>query len=373
MNSKKIANNILEFLFDPTVIPVERRMYFGPEERLDNRSLEKAKADSQQAYGKENKNSDFYPTRNRQQTQREAGNIMDRKTIIASLDVLSQNFDETDSIGEGLRAMAYTVSKMADEEFEARTAKKKVEFVTCPKCGNKKVMKQTGYCVKCGKKGIGKEDKKEDKDGKKKKKANEDFWTKAASEAVALALVEDVVGTCDDAKDEERDEKTAHGKGCECPDCKEEKEAKKKDEEEDVEAKKKEDDEKCMEPEAKKKDEEEEVEAKKKDEEEDEASASKKKEEEVEAKKKDEEEDVEAKKKDEEDEASASKKKEEEVEAKKKDEEEDVEAKKEEDAKKVNTDILGNVEGIEMDLGALSLDEVELTASDKEQLDKLFQ
>ena len=315
MNSKKIANNILEFLFDPTAIPVERRMYFGPEERLDNRSLEKAKADSQQAYGKENKNSDFYPTRNRQQTQREAS-IMDRKTIIASLDVLSQNFDETDSIGEGLRAMAYTVSKMADEEFETRTAKKKVEFVTCPKCGNKKVMKQTGYCVKCGKKGIGKEDKKEDKDGKKKKKASEDFWTKAASEAVALALVEDVIGMSDDdAKDEDK-EKTAHAKDCDCPDCKEEKEAKKKDEEEDKEAKKK--------------DEEDDFEAKKKDEEED-------------------------------------------VEAKKKDEEEDVEAKKEEDAKKVNTDILGNVEGIEMDLGALSLDEVELTASDKEQLDKLFQ
>ncbi|MGA9111484.1 MAG: hypothetical protein WB290_14420 [Smithella sp.] len=341
MNPKKVANNILEFLFDPTVIPVERRMYFGPEERLDNRSLEKAKADSQQAYGKENKNSDFYPTRNRQQTQREAS-IMDRKTIIASLDVLSQNFDETDSIGESLRAMAYTVSKMADEEFETRTAKKKVEFVTCPKCGNKKVMKQTGYCVKCGKKGIGKddkkEDKKEDKDGKKKKKASEDFWTKAASEAVALALVEDIVGMSDDdAKDEDK-EKTAHGKDCECPDCKEEKEAKKKDDDEacmDSEAKKKVDDE--MEPEAKKKDDED-VEAKKKDDE-----------------------DVEAKKKDDED-----------IEAKKKDDE-DVEAKKEEDAKKVNTDILGNVEGIEMDLGALSLDEVELTASDKEQLDKLFQ
>jgi ribosomal protein L37E len=273
---------------------------------------------------------------------------MDRKTIIASLDVLSQNFDETDSIGEGLRAMAYTVSKMADEEFETRTAKKKVEFVTCPKCGNKKVMKQTGYCVKCGKKGIGKEDKKEDKDGKKKKKASENFWTKAASEAVALALVEDVIGMSDDdAKDEDK-EKTAHAKDCDCPDCKEEKEAKKKDEEE-VEAKKKDEEEG---KEAKKKDEEEDKEAKKKDEEED-----------KEAKKKDEEEDKEAKKKDEE----------EDVEAKKKDEEEDVEAKKEEDAKKVNTNILGNVEGIEMDLGALSLDEVELTASDKEQLDKLFQ
>ena len=363
MNPKKIANNILEFLFDPTVIPVERRMYFGPEEHLDNRSLEKAKADSQQAYGKENKNSDFYPTRNRQQTQREAS-IMDRKTIIASLDVLSQNFDETDSIGEGLRAMAYTVSKMADEEFEARTAKKKVEFVTCPKCGNKKVMKQTGYCLKCGKKGIGKEDKKEDKDGKKKKKASEDFWTKAASEAVALALVEDVVGMSDDdAKDEDK-EKTAHGKGCDCPDCKE-KEAKKVVDEDEKEAKKKVDDEKCMEPEAKKKVDDEKCM---------EPEAKKKVDEEVEAKKKVDEE-VEAKKKvDDEMEPEAKKKDDEEVEAKKKvDDKEDIEAKKEEDAKKVNTDILGNVDGIEMDLSALSMDEVELTASDKEQLDKLFQ
>ena len=265
MNSKKIANNILEFLFDPTTIPVEKRMYFRPEERLDNGSFEKAKAESLQAYGKENRNSDFYPTKNRQLTQREAS-IMDRKTIIASLDVLSQNFDETDPIGEGLRAMAYTVSKMADEEFETRTAKKKVEFVTCPKCGNKKVMKQTGYCIKCGKKGIGKEDKKEDKDGKKKK-ASEDFWTKAASEAVALALVEDVCGTSD-ADDEKKDDVI--------PD---EKEAKKKDDEEDIEAKK----------------------------------------------------------------------------------------------SKVNTDILGMVDGIEMDLGSASLDEVELTAADKEELDKLFQ
>jgi uncharacterized OB-fold protein len=331
MNSKKIANNILEFLFDPTTIPVEKRMYFRPEERLDNGSFEKAKAESLQAYGKENRNSDFYPTKNRQLTQREAS-IMDRKTIIASLDVLSQNFDETDPIGEGLRAMAYTVSKMADEEFETRTAKKKVEFVTCPKCGNKKVMKQTGYCIKCGKKGIGKEDKKEDKDGKKKK-ASEDFWTKAASEAVALALVEDVCGTSD-VDDEKKDDKI--------PD---EKEAKKKDDEEDIEAKKKDD--------------------------EDEASASKKKDDEdVEAKKKDDDEDVEAKKKDDEDEASASKKKDdEEVEAKKKDDVEDIEAKK----SKVNTDILGMVDGIEMDLGSASLDEVELTAADKEELDKLFQ
>jgi len=370
MNSKKIANNILEFLFDPTVIPVERRMYFGPEERLDNGNFEKAKADSLQAYGKENKNSDFYPSKNRQQTQREAGYIMDRKTIIASLDVLSQNFDESDPIGEGLRAMAYTVSKMADEEFETRTAKKKIEFVTCPKCGNKKVMKQTGYCIKCGKKGIGKDEKKEDKDDKKKK-ANEDFWTKAASEAVALALVEDVVGTSDDAKEED-DEKEAK-KAPVVPE-EDEKEAKKApvvpDEEDEKEAKKvpvvPEEDEK----EAKKAPvvpEEDEKEAKKAPvvPEEDEKEAKK-------APVVPEEDEKEAKKAPvvpEEDEKEARKKKEDDVCPPP-----EKEAKKEDTKKsKVNTDILSNIEGIEMDLGALSLDEVELTASDKEQLGQLFQ
>jgi hypothetical protein len=338
MKTRKIANNILEFLFDPTAIPVERRMYFGPGERLDNRGIEKAKADSFQAYGRENKNSDFYPIRNRLLTQREADCIMDRKTIIASLDVLSQNFDETDSIGEGLRAMAYTVSKMAEEEFEARTAKKKIEFVTCPKCGNKKVMKQTGYCIKCGKKGIGKDDKKEDKDSKKK--ASEDFWTKAASDAVAFALVEDVCGTSD-AKDEDEEKEAKKA-----PVEDEEKEAKKAPvEDEEKEAKKVpvEDEEK----EAKKapvKDEDEEKEAKKAPVEDEEKEAKK-------APVKDEDEEKEAKKAPVED--------------------EEKEAKKSKDV--VNTDILGMVDGIEMDLGSVSMDQVELTAADKIELDKLFQ
>jgi hypothetical protein len=344
MDPKKIANNILEFMFDPTVIPVEKRMYFRPEERLDNGSFEKAKADSFRAYGKETKNSDFYPSRNKQ-TQREAG-IMDRKTIIASLDVLSQNFDENDSIGENLRAMAYTVSKMADEEFETRTAKKKVEFVTCPKCGNKKVMKQTGYCLACKTKGIGKDDKKEDKKGKKKAGEGDlhDFWSKEASDAVALALVQDVVGTSEeDAEKEDKPAKEAVEKKDEP--CKDEEASasKKKDEDDDdatVSAKVKE--EKCPpEPEKKAAD----------------APVPEAPKEEVPAP-----------------EAPAPEDKKEKApkdapapaeEPKK----EDIDAKK----KIVDTSILANVEGIEMDMGSVSLDEVELTAADKAQLDKLFQ
>jgi hypothetical protein len=82
IDSKKIANNILEFLIDPTRIPVEDRVYFRPEENLKNDSYEKAKQDSCQAYKDQSHNSDFYPQKNRSLT-REA-NIMDRKSLIAS-------------------------------------------------------------------------------------------------------------------------------------------------------------------------------------------------------------------------------------------------------------------------------------------------
>lgn len=92
--NKKIANNILEFLLDPTVFPVKSRNYFRPEEILKNESYEGAKADSERAYGDQSHNSDFYPKRSL--LQREAS--MERKTLIASLDVLSQNFQESDPI-----------------------------------------------------------------------------------------------------------------------------------------------------------------------------------------------------------------------------------------------------------------------------------
>jgi len=144
---KKIANNMLEFLIDPTVIPVEKRLYIGPEEKLQNQFYEQAKADSFKAYGTERHNSDFYPTRNRQQSKREAS-VMDRKSIIASLDILSQNFTDEDPISKELKVMAEAVNEMTDEQFALRLA---ANTFKCPECGTK-VLQQTGYCVKCKKK-----------------------------------------------------------------------------------------------------------------------------------------------------------------------------------------------------------------------------
>jgi hypothetical protein len=220
--SRRVANNMLEFLYDPTKIPVDKRLYFRAEEILQNQSYDKARAEGVQAYHDQKKNSDFYPTRN----QREASS-MDRRTLIASLDVLSQSFDESDPIGTDLRTMAYAVSEMTNEELSARLAgegmsveaKKKAEMVKCPECGTK-VLKATGYCLKCqaktikkdkdedeGKKDDKKEDKKEDKkkdkkdDKKKGKKAGDmDFWSKAACEAVQRALVADVCPKDDEPK-----------------------------------------------------------------------------------------------------------------------------------------------------------------------------
>jgi len=206
--SRRVANNILEFLYDPTKIPVEKRLYFRPEEILQNQAFDKARAEGVQSYHDQKKNSDFYPTRN---NKREAS-FMDRRTLIASLDVLSQSFDESDPIGTDLRTMAYAVSEMTDEELSARLAgkgmsveaKKKAEMVKCPECGTK-VLKATGYCLKCqaktikkdkdedGDKKDDKKDKKDDKkDDKKKGKKAMDFWSKAACEAVQRALIADV-------------------------------------------------------------------------------------------------------------------------------------------------------------------------------------
>jgi len=176
----KMANNILEFLIDPTVYPVKQRIYFRPEESLQNSFYEGAKADSFKAYGTEQHNSDFYPQRNRQQSQREATD-MDRKTMIASLDVLSQHFEENDPIATDLRTMAFAVSKMNEDEFGARMAKAKT--FPCPTCGTK-VLEATGFCVKC---------KKKVKPGAAKKAAEEMPWSKEASDMVRKALVSDVL------------------------------------------------------------------------------------------------------------------------------------------------------------------------------------
>jgi hypothetical protein len=214
MDAKKIANNMLEFLIDPTVFPVQQRLYFRPEEVLRNESFESAKADSYKAYGDQRKNSDFYPSKNR---TREAA-IMDRKTIVASMDILSQQFtDENDPMAKDLRTMAFCVAKLPEEEYTARLAsedevsetdveasdieakkkkkKKKVEMAECPKCGTK-VLKQTGYCLKCKKKTLKASE--EVVESAEPVEASEEvldgMWSKEAAEAVQEALISDVLG-----------------------------------------------------------------------------------------------------------------------------------------------------------------------------------
>jgi hypothetical protein len=215
-----LANNILEFLIDPTKFPVTQRLYFRPEEILRNESYEDAKADSFKAYRDQKRNSDFYPSKNRQEQSREAS-IMDRKTVIASLDVLAQHFvDENDPIAKDLRTIAFCVSKMANEEFDSRLAssveaKKEMEMIKCPTCEGK-VMKQTGYCLHCKKK------------ISDMKEASDDLWTKEAAEAVQMALVSDVIGGYDADDEEKPAEKVPEEKPAEpAPEKKEEVEAKK--------------------------------------------------------------------------------------------------------------------------------------------------
>ena len=219
------ANNQLEFLIDPTVIPVRQRLYFRPEEILRNEDYEGSKAEAQKAYGDQRHNSDFYPIRNRTKSQKE-GSLMDRRTLIASLDILSKNFTESDPIATDLRTMAYVVSKMGDEELQSRMAAEapemsveaKASTFPCPKCGTK-VLEQTSYCVKC---------KKKVKPGKKAaeeeicptcgknpcacvKEASEevivkDYWTKEASDAVARALAAEVTGAIESPVEEQQEE-----------------------------------------------------------------------------------------------------------------------------------------------------------------------
>lgn len=203
----KMANNILDFLIDPTRVPVKQRVYFRPEEILKNEGYEKAKAEAFQAYKDQKHNNDFYPQRNRTLT-REA-NIMDRKSLIASLDILSKNFkDESDPFAKDLRVMAMALSKMTDENFSARQAsdapelegalvEAKAKTFPCPKCKTN-VLQQTGYCVKCKKKV-----KKAEDETVKEASTEEiaDFWTKEASDAVLQALRSDFgIVEADDAE-----------------------------------------------------------------------------------------------------------------------------------------------------------------------------
>lgn len=174
--SNKVANNMLEFLIDPTVFPVKQRLYFRPEEILQNEVYEDAKKDAGKAYGAQRKNSDFYPIKNRS-SQKEAI-PMDRKTFIASMEALSQELQESDPMATDLRTMAYACSRMADDEFEVRLSKAKT--IPCPDCGTK-VLEATGYCVKC-KKSI-------KKTAGETLEASDDNWSKKATEIVKKNLL----------------------------------------------------------------------------------------------------------------------------------------------------------------------------------------
>ena len=170
----KTANNILELLLDPTVFPIKQRVYFGPGENLRNESYDKAKEEALALYGNQSQNTDFYC--NRKQLSRRA-HSMDRKTLIASMDILSQQFKEDDPIAKDLRTMAYAVSKLSDDDLQTRLSAEEVKpeevkpeevkpeeakpeegktveaakTFKCPTCGTK-VLEQTKYCVKCKKK-----------------------------------------------------------------------------------------------------------------------------------------------------------------------------------------------------------------------------
>ena len=233
----KIAGNILEMLVDPTVIPVKERIYFRPEEVLLNKSYEDAKASSFGAYGNQSHNSDFYPQRNRMLSQnREAS--MDRRSIVASLDILSQNFKEDDPIAKDLRTMAYAVANISDEKLQLRmaeTAPEDMEGVVAaeeyfvfsqkfirdymkkhPDATRQEAMKEAAEAWKEKKKEKGGEKKEEPK--KEEKKASEeevvaevdaDLWSDDAASIVASALVTDVVGMQSDPSQEDEDEKDA--------------------------------------------------------------------------------------------------------------------------------------------------------------------
>jgi hypothetical protein len=229
---KKIANNILDFLIDPTKVPVKERVYFRPEENLKNDVYEGAKAEAAKVFKDQKFNSDFYPNKTRK-TQREAM-LMDRKSLIASFDILSRNFKENDLIAKDLRTMAAAVSKMSEEEFSGRQASDAPDFeemkveakaktFKCPKCGTK-VLEQTGYCVKCKKKvkkaaeeeSPVKDEEVPEKEETPKDKGDDveatvqDFWTKEAMTRVAQGLVTEVLAMEGNEEDEEaKDDKEA--------------------------------------------------------------------------------------------------------------------------------------------------------------------
>jgi len=219
VSSKRVANNILEFLVDPSVFPIKRRIYFRPEEILMNESFEKAKKESEEAYGDQRHNSDFYP--NRPLLNREAS--MERKHIIASLDVLSQEFVESDPMARDLRTMAFAIAKMSDDQLGSRLVEagnpwmdhmKKVreknkgmslpELIAEAKKTYKKAEEEKPE-VKEEEKPEVKEEEKPEAEEEEVKEAS-DVWTKKASDAIRKALKaeivkEEEVEACGDKKD----------------------------------------------------------------------------------------------------------------------------------------------------------------------------
>jgi len=206
MDQKKIANNILEFLVNPRAFPVERRLYFRSEELLDNSSYEKAEADAKEAYGDQSQNSNFYPNRNRS-TKREAS--VDRKTLIASMDILSQSFTEEDPIAKDLRTMAYAISKMSEEELENRVVE-----------AGKGKGKGKGFMPPWLDPDFKKDEKKAEEETPEPKEASEeisiDNWSKEASDAVQRALISDVLGDVVAKKSEEEEDDDEGGESEAC-------------------------------------------------------------------------------------------------------------------------------------------------------------
>jgi len=216
IDSKKVANNMLDYLIDPTRIPVTRRLYFRAEENLKNDFFEDAKRDAQIAYGDQKHNSDMYPQRNRKLKQREVSKMAaDRKTIIASFDVLAQSFDEKDPMAHDLRVMARVISKMSEEEFTSRV--QMAEVLSSDEAMMLKAASEEGVIVEARKQSaffkfmieefrpaylkkhpgasvaeIGKAAGKAWKEKKKKKEASD--WSKDASKAVCAAILKDVKG-----------------------------------------------------------------------------------------------------------------------------------------------------------------------------------
>lgn len=118
---------------------------------------------------------------------------MDRRTLTASLDILSQQFVKDGPFATELRTMAYAVSQMSEEDLQVKMAeesveaKKKAKMVKCPQCGGK-VLEATGYCLKCKKKI-------KDMKVKKKKADDQEGWSDELDNAVTAAIVSDVTGT----------------------------------------------------------------------------------------------------------------------------------------------------------------------------------